>query len=144
MTCDDPWFRPVDLQLAADGSIYVADFYNCIIGHYEVPLTQPLRDKTRGRIWRISYVGTADRLATPKKPADLSRAPLETLVASLCDANALSAACPQRTRQPHRQAGRRAGPSAGRIVSQSRGRSHAVWVLFRLGALDASWPAAGQ
>ena len=57
MTCDDPWFRPVDLQLAADGSIYVADFYNRIIGHYEVPLTHPLRDKTRGRIWRISYVG---------------------------------------------------------------------------------------
>ena len=23
LSCDDPWFRPADLQLAADGSIYV-------------------------------------------------------------------------------------------------------------------------
>ena len=66
MTCDDLWFRPVDLQLATDGSIYVADFYNCIIGHYEVPLTHPLRDKTRGRIWRISYVGKDGRTPQPK------------------------------------------------------------------------------
>ena len=41
ITCDDPWFRPVDLQLGPDGALYVADFYNCIIGHYEVPLEHP-------------------------------------------------------------------------------------------------------
>jgi putative heme-binding domain-containing protein len=49
----DPWFRPVDLQLGPDGALWVADFYNRIIGHYEVPLTHPLRDRERGRIWRI-------------------------------------------------------------------------------------------
>jgi putative heme-binding domain-containing protein len=53
LTCDDPWFRPVDLKLGPDGAIYVADFYNRIIGHYEVPLTHPGRDRERGRIWRI-------------------------------------------------------------------------------------------
>ena len=58
LSCDDPWFRPVDLQLAPDGSIYVADFYNRIIGHYEVPLDNPGRDRERGRIWRIVYKGT--------------------------------------------------------------------------------------
>ena len=36
LTSDDPWFRPVDLQFGPDGSLYVADFYNKIIGHYEV------------------------------------------------------------------------------------------------------------
>ncbi|MDB5318596.1 MAG: putative rane-bound dehydrogenase [Phycisphaerales bacterium] len=50
---DDPWFRPVAFALSPDGSIYVADFYNKIIGHYEVPLTHPGRDRTSGRIWRI-------------------------------------------------------------------------------------------
>lgn len=50
---DDPWFRPVDLRLGPDGSLYVADFYNKVIGHYEVPLTHPGRDKERGRIWKI-------------------------------------------------------------------------------------------
>src|SRR6185436_15367526 len=37
----DPWFRPNELQLAPDGALYIADFYNRIIGHYEVPLTHP-------------------------------------------------------------------------------------------------------
>src|SRR6266850_1568106 len=57
LSSDDPWFRPVDLQLGPDGAIYVADFYNRIIGHYEVPLDHPGRDRERGRIWRIVYTG---------------------------------------------------------------------------------------
>jgi putative heme-binding domain-containing protein len=57
LSCDDPWFRPVDLKLGPDGALYVADFYNCIIGHYEVPLDHPRRDRHRGRIWRITYAG---------------------------------------------------------------------------------------
>lgn len=57
LTCDDPWFRPVEIQQGPDGALYVADFYNCIIGHYEVPLTHPKRDRERGRIWRIVYRG---------------------------------------------------------------------------------------
>jgi putative membrane-bound dehydrogenase-like protein len=55
MTTTDPWFRPVDSQLGPDGSLYVADFYNRIIGHYEVPLNHPGRDRHRARIWRITY-----------------------------------------------------------------------------------------
>jgi len=55
MTSDDPWFRPVDVQLGPDGALYVADFYNKIIGHYEVRLDHPERDRTSGRIWRIAY-----------------------------------------------------------------------------------------
>ena len=53
ITSDDPWFRPVDLQLGPDNALYIADFYNKIIGHYEVPLDHPGRDKKRGRIWRV-------------------------------------------------------------------------------------------
>lgn len=49
----DPWFRPVNLQVGPDGALYIADFYNAIIGHYEVDLNHPKRDRRRGRIWRV-------------------------------------------------------------------------------------------
>ncbi|MBI2947744.1 MAG: c-type cytochrome [Verrucomicrobia bacterium] len=73
---DDPWFRPVDNQLGPDGAFYMADFYNRIIGHYEVPLMHPGRDRERGRLWRVVYKGTDGRaklrpLALPKELAGL-------------------------------------------------------------------------
>jgi putative heme-binding domain-containing protein len=57
LVSDDPWFRPVDIKLGPDGALYVSDFYNKIIGHYEVDLKHPGRDKDRGRVWRIVYTG---------------------------------------------------------------------------------------
>ena len=72
ITSQDPWFRPVDLRMAPDGSLYVADFYNKVIGHYEVPLTHPGRDKARGRIWRVIRKGGGQAPARLERPvADL-------------------------------------------------------------------------
>jgi len=67
----DPWFRPVDMKTGPDGAIYIADFYNRIIGHYEVPLTHPGRDRHRGRIWRIvpEDYNVADSTAVGNLPA---------------------------------------------------------------------------
>jgi putative heme-binding domain-containing protein len=53
----DPWFRPVDIKIGPDGAMYIADFYNRIIGHYEVALDHPGRDRISGRIWKITYKG---------------------------------------------------------------------------------------
>ncbi len=55
VSSSDPWFRPVDLVAGPDGALYIADFYNRIIGHYEVDLKHPGRDRFRGRIWRVSW-----------------------------------------------------------------------------------------
>ena len=50
-------FRPVDLNVGPDGAIYLADWFNPIIGHYQASLRHPDRDKTHGRIWRITAKG---------------------------------------------------------------------------------------
>lgn len=83
LTSDDPWFRPVDLQFGPDGNLYIADFYNRIIGHYEVPLDHPLRDRTSGRIWRIRPPATkataavsSPRNATASQPATRAVEPM--------------------------------------------------------------------
>lgn len=50
-------FRPVDVKLGPDGALYVCDWYNPIIGHYQASFRHPDRDKEHGRIWRITYKG---------------------------------------------------------------------------------------
>ena len=84
VSTDDPWFRPVDLNWGPDGALYVADFYNKIIGHYEVPLTHPGRDRERGRLWRIVWRGAKGdaTLRNPALPSDAAG-----LVAELASTN---------------------------------------------------------
>jgi putative heme-binding domain-containing protein len=47
-------FRPIDIKVGPDGALYVLDWYNPIIGHYQASMRHPDRDKTHGRIWRIT------------------------------------------------------------------------------------------
>jgi putative heme-binding domain-containing protein len=133
VSCEDLWFRPVDLKLAPDGSMYVADFYNCIIGHYEVDLHHPRRDRSRGRIWRIVYRGEgAERPSfTSLEGKDLSsqiealghpNLVVRTLATHLLAASASAQVVPLA-----RDALESANP---------RARAHALWVLTRRNALD--------
>ena len=137
LTCDDPWFRPVDLQLAPDGSIYIADFYAPIISHYEVALTHPRRDHAHGRIWRVRYVGAGEQAPSHGAPLDLTSQSTERWVARL--------ASPNRTVRVHathqlvHRVGLPAVDAIERVIrndSTPEFRSHALWVLARLGALD--------
>lgn len=77
LVSEDPWFRPVDIKIGPDGALYIADFYNRIIGHYEVPLDHPGRDRKSGRIWRITYKGNTDKVT------DWSKASIEQLLDGL-------------------------------------------------------------
>ena len=80
VSSSDPWFRPVDIVAGPDGALYVNDFYNSIIGHYEVPLKHPGRDRFRGRVWRISY-GDANPAARkfPGYGQDLTKLTIQQL-----------------------------------------------------------------
>ncbi len=50
-------FRPVDIQAGPDGAIYIVDWFNPIINHYQVSLRHPDRDYEHGRIWRLTAKG---------------------------------------------------------------------------------------
>jgi putative heme-binding domain-containing protein len=67
LSSSDPWFRPTDLKVGPDGGIYVADFYNKIIGHYEVDLKHPQRDKMRGRIWKLTANAATNSPVIPEE-----------------------------------------------------------------------------
>ncbi|WP_234364159.1 PVC-type heme-binding CxxCH protein [Lunatibacter salilacus] len=75
----DPWFRPVDIKIGPDGAMYIADFYNSIIGHYEVPLDHPERDRVSGRIWKITYKGKQ------RKTIDWSKANVNQIIKGMDD-----------------------------------------------------------
>lgn len=62
----DTSFRIVDVRFGPDGALYLCDWANPVIGHYQASFRDPARDKTHGRIWRI----------TPKQPGPGPRAPI--------------------------------------------------------------------
>ncbi len=66
----DPNFRPVDMEFAPDGSLYLIDWHNVLIGHMQHNARDPLRDHAHGRIYRISYPSRP--LVTPAKVAGAS------------------------------------------------------------------------
>jgi putative heme-binding domain-containing protein len=133
---DDPWFRPVDIELGPDGALYVADFYNRIIGHYEVPLDHPGRDRERGRIWRIVYKGKDGKGPAPKTPRpDETAATIAELIEDLGHPNL--AVRTVATNQLVLRGAEAVGPVKASL-EKARGvqKVHALWALQRLGALD--------
>jgi len=86
ITSDDPWFRPVQVKLGPDGALYIADFYNAIIGHYEFPLADPRRDHTHGRIWRVVWRGEKKDVPVAT-PSDLTKLGSKELLEKLANSN---------------------------------------------------------
>jgi mono/diheme cytochrome c family protein/glucose/arabinose dehydrogenase len=63
-------FRPVDMEFAPDGSLYLIDWHNILIGHMQHNARDPLRDHVHGRVYRITYPSRP--LVTPAKVAGAS------------------------------------------------------------------------
>ncbi|MGB5170000.1 MAG: PVC-type heme-binding CxxCH protein [Eudoraea sp.] len=70
ITGSDPNFRPVDMEFAPDGSLYIIDWHNVLIGHMQHNARDPLRDHVHGRIYRMTY--PTRPLIKPAKIVDAS------------------------------------------------------------------------
>ena len=132
LTCDDPAFRPVQVKLGPDGALWIADFYNPIIGHYEQPLTHPNRDHAHGRIWRIVWRGEDNSVRAPVPP-DFSTANASALVSKLADDNIVV-----RTLATNDLVERLAASSAVPALHAAAGKSAALPTAFALERLDAT------
>ena len=71
-------FRPVDMEFAPDGSLYLVDWHNVLVGHMQHSARDPLRDHVHGRIYRITYPSRP-----LVKPAAIVDAPLAQLLDNL-------------------------------------------------------------
>ncbi len=132
LTCDDPWFRPVQVKLGPDGALYIGDFYNPIIGHYEQPLLDPRRDHTHGRIWRVVWRGEKKDAPAAKPPA-LSGLNSAQLVEKLGDSNLIVRilATHELAERPDAKA-----PLRNALQATSPASAHALWALQRLSAFE--------
>ena len=74
----DPNFRPVDIEFAPDGTLFVCDWFNPLVGHMQHSLRDENRDHAHGRIWRIRHK-TNDLV----KPAKIAGEPIDALLATL-------------------------------------------------------------
>jgi len=73
-------FRPSGVAVAPDGSLYVMDWSQMLIGHLQHHLRDPNRDHQHGRLYRLTYAGRP--LLTPKK---IDGESVENLVALLTE-----------------------------------------------------------
>jgi putative membrane-bound dehydrogenase-like protein len=94
----DEWVSPVEAKTGPDGVVWVADWYNFIVQHNPTPredrggydavngdgnaYVNPLRDKSRGRIWRV-----VPKYDYEKEPLELSINNPDQLIATLSHEN---------------------------------------------------------
>ena len=145
---DDEWTSPIYGEIGPDGAVWMVDWYNYIIQHNPTPrgfetgkgnaYETPLRDKTHGRIYRITHKDgklTEQPKLDPEDP--------KSLVAALTNDNMLWRMHAQRllVERGNRDV---VGDLIELVESQSRdaiglsaGPLHALWTLHGLGALDA-------
>ncbi|HEY9488251.1 MAG TPA: plastocyanin/azurin family copper-binding protein, partial [Chryseosolibacter sp.] len=150
----DEWVAPVEAKVGPDGAVWILDWYNFIVQHNPTPSPErggykavngpgnayenPLRDQTRGRIWRVVY-----REAPPYKAFQLDRDDPDELVAALSDDNQFWRMTAQRLLVETRNV--EVLPSLYKLIrneetDQNGERypaTHALWVLDGLGVIQS-------
>ncbi len=151
----DEWVSPVEAKVGPDGHVWVADWYNFIVQHNPTPTesfggfkgengagnayVNPLRDRSRGRIWRVMPKTVQDQktmVLTKEKPQEL--------VASLTHENMFWRMTAQRMLVERNSSD--VLPALYKLVNDNKvdmlglnpGALHALWTIAGLGVLDTS------
>jgi putative membrane-bound dehydrogenase-like protein len=149
LASDDEWTSPVYAEVGPDGALWIVDWYNYIIQHNPTPkgfetgkgnaYDTPLRDRSHGRIYRVSY--QEGRIPTL---AHLEGADSASLLATLKNDNLLWRLHAQRLLVERGQLDVVSALSELMLdrdvdeIGNTPGAVHALWTLEGLGALDRS------
>jgi putative membrane-bound dehydrogenase-like protein len=145
LASDDEWTAPIEAQVGPDGHMWVIDWYNFIVQHNPTPAGYQtgkgaayetnLRDKLRGRIYRVVYTK-----AKPESPFTLKDATPEKLVETLKHPNMTWRLHAQRLLVERAQTD--VVPALEQLIANKGGADetglnagaiHAIWTLAGLG-----------
>ncbi|MDX2035260.1 MAG: c-type cytochrome [Isosphaeraceae bacterium] len=118
LSSKDPWFRPVDVTAAPDGSVFVADWYDAGVGGHA------FRDQTTGRIYRITPKGSNPGRAI----VDFSTIP--GLIDALKSPNTATRDVARRLLIERKDEAHEALRELGMKSDNPAYRARAAWVLF--------------
>jgi putative membrane-bound dehydrogenase-like protein len=151
----EEWFSPVHAQVGPDGAVWVADWYAFINQHNPTPpghsngpgnaYETSMRDKSRGRIYRVTW-----RDAAPAKPMALSKADPAGLVAALKSDNMFWRLHAQRLLVERGNADvvpqlvALVGDTKVDAIGTNGAAFHALWTLHGLGAIANTTSAGGR
>jgi len=141
----DEWVSPVEARTGPDGNVWVLDWYNFIVQHNPTPTVErggyeaengagnayvnPLRDRSKGRIWRVVPKGFPVKLPT----RELSASDPSKLVKSLSDPNMFWRMTAQRILVESKLKDQ----AKDLIKLVNKGNLHALWTLDGLGLVES-------
>ena len=145
----DEWMSPVFAEVGPDGAVWFSDWQNYIIQHNPTPSLErggyaaktgvggahenPLRDNSRGRIYRVVW----DK-SKPSAITSLQGATTAKLVAALGSGNQFWRLTAQRLLVEGQRTDATAALKSAVAGSSAVKALHALWTLHGLGQLDAA------
>jgi putative membrane-bound dehydrogenase-like protein len=137
---NDAWFMPVSEKIGPDGCLYVMDWYDKYHCYQDANRDPPGLDRTRGRIYRISYNDTPIF-----KPFDLQKSSTGELVGLLDNPNVWWRRTAQRiVNERFEQERAMLVPTLEKLAlgtsNKNNAHMHALWLLVSNNALqDPFW-----
>jgi putative membrane-bound dehydrogenase-like protein len=115
------WFRPSDVAIGADGALYIADWYDAVVGGHQMK-----DEKGYGRIYRITPKG--QQLKTPKINLDKTKGQIQALLSPAINVRNLGF-------ERLRAQGEKAIKPVKKMLTDDNPyhQARAVWLLAQLG-----------